>query len=1112
MMLPSAKGVLLFLVCFSVLLHGMHAAWNEQPGSLILGCGLDEGGANDVAGRQWSPDDKFLGAEAHSITFKASYQDPSLTSEVPYMSARLFTSETPYKFPVQPDKRYWLRLHFYPSLYGSFNPSDSFFSVTANGVTLLANFSASTTCEALSQAYIDREYSLAPLSSDTLTLTFKPSHGSFAYVNGIQLIQMPKLFDSAVLVGYDDQTMDVKSLNLQTMFRLNVGGQYISPTQDSGLTRMWYDDTPYLYGAATGVTNQATKNVRINYQTMPQYIAPVDVYSTSRSMGNDKDVNMGFNLTWIFQVDPNSMYLARLHFCDYYYSRVNEIVFNIFVNNQTAQAEADVIGWTGGKGVPTYKDYAIYVQDGEGDEMLWLALHPAPDTKPEYYDAILNGVEIFKLNDTDLSGPNPQLSKMLLKQQEEEENGFSNRKPYQRHIVIGGAAGGAAGVAFMAAVCVAVYRKKKKAPRSEGQTSWLPIYLSSHYSKSSSSGKSINSSNLSTMAQGLCRYFSLQEIKNATKSFDESNVIGVGGFGKVYKGVIDNGMKVAIKRSNPQSEQGVNEFQTEIEMLSKLRHKHLVSLIGFCEENNEMCLVYDYMALGTMREHLYKGNKPLSTLSWKQRLEICIGAARGLHYLHTGAKYTIIHRDVKTTNILLDENWAAKVSDFGLSKTGENMNEGHVSTVVKGSFGYLDPEYFRRQQLTEKSDVYSFGVVLFEALCARPVLNSNLPKEQVSLAEWALICKQKGTIEDIIDPCLKGKINPESLKKFVDTAEKCLSDHGTDRPSMNDLLWNLEFALNLQNNVEGGSTHSACVEESEFEDVSLGNSDMTKQYKNPSLGSEHDLSNDSSENQTEIFSQLGKQLRSFMEFKEIKPAILRWFKLTCNACENAVQNIERIVRTTVMPPSLSSKEMCKLQFCVISCHHVAVEGDKAPLPPKLYLPLRPAMLSGGFPLHGHEMNFLLPDERPSRTPWTTWQVRKLGLHSSFFLTPNQGIVQYHGPPEVETHDLNQRQTLQGQFQGLGNSLQPNLAANHHISQPFQKDQRCKELQQCSERSNSEHHHSGKSVVSWYYWPSMTLNQLLSQKLLQKELLCFLEKEEDPQRLLEGPILNSTPTS
>lgn len=813
------------------------------PDSFMLGCGLGDGGGEDGDGRRWNPDNKYLSG-GNSVTSKASVQDPSLSSEVPYMTSRVFTSQGSYKFPIQATKRYMLRLHFYPAVYSTFDPSNAFFSVTANDITLLSNFSAAITCQALSQAYIDREYSLAPLHSDALTITFKPSdkhHGAFAFVNGIELAEMPELFDTAPVVGFPDQTVETKSLHFVTMSRLNVGGSYISPTKDSGLSRIWYDDTPYLYGGGNGVTNEVTADVTINYKSMPQYIAPFNVYATSRSMGASKDINMGFNLTWVFQVDPDSMYLARLHFCEYYYAKLNEIVFKIFINNQTAQEDADIIGWAGAKGVPTYKDYVVH---GKSSGELWVALHPAPETKPEFFDALLNGLELFKLNDTDLSGPNPKPSDMLVKH-EEKERTFETKHTTKRTFVIGSAAGGAAGFAFVAALCVVVHhRTKKRAPGSSTTTSsWLPLYGNSNTTGTKSgSGKSVGSGNLA-MAQGLCRYFSLQDMLHATQNFDESNVIGVGGFGKVYKGVIDNGFKVAIKRSNPQSEQGVNEFQTEIEMLSKLRHKHLVSLIGFCEEEDEMCLVYDYMSHGTMREHLYKGNKPLDTLTWKQRLEICIGAARGLHYLHTGAKYTIIHRDVKTTNILLDENWVAKVSDFGLSKTGPNMNQGHVSTVVKGSFGYLDPEYFRRQQLTEKSDVYSFGVVLFEALCSRPALNPSLPKEQVSLAEWVLYNKRRGTLEDIIDPNLKGQIKPESLNKFADAAEKCVSDLGLERPSMNDLLWNLEFALNLQENPDG-VTKAAPIEESEFEEVSLGNNDMAAHYKNLSLGSEHDLSRD----------------------------------------------------------------------------------------------------------------------------------------------------------------------------------------------------------------------------------------------------------------------------
>lgn len=298
-----------------------------------------------------------------------------------------------------------------------------------------------------------------------------------------------------------------------------------------------------------------------------------------------------------------------------------------------------------------------------------------------------------------------------------------------------------------------------------------------------------------------CHHFSLSEIQLATNDFDDDLIIGVGGFGKVYKGHVrinETSHVVAIKRLDSMSNQGAAEFKAEIEMLSKIRHCNLVSLIGYCHDNGEMILVYLYMPHGTLYDHLHKATTPLS---WVQRLKIAIGSARGLDYLHTGfgTQHGVIHHDVKSSNILLDENWAAMISDFGLSKIGPiDQTFNNVSVSVKGTFGYLDPEYFYTSKLTRKTDVYAFGVVLFELLSGMLAVDKRLEEEQGSLARWAQKCVKERKFDQMVDSNIAGTVGPKCLRGFADIANRCLIRDFKKRPSMTQVVAKLQDLLELQ--------------------------------------------------------------------------------------------------------------------------------------------------------------------------------------------------------------------------------------------------------------------------------------------------------------------------
>lgn len=772
------KLVPLVLIVFLFVRHGTFASFTPVDNYLIA-CGSSRNVT--FQGRIFVPD-----SEHSSLVLKIDNSSiASSNSSVPspiYQSARVFSGISSYKFEIEQKGRHWLRLYFYTLPKSGQSLKSALMSVVTDNFVLLNSF----TFNNYNGSYMSKEYAIN-VTSNTLTITFIPLNNSIAFINAIEVVSIPDevLPDQALALNPTAPFSGLSELALETVYRLNMGGPLLTAQNDT-LGRTWENDVKYLHVNSSAV-NVSVNPANIKYPTsVTPETAPNLVYASAEMMGNANVPVVNFNITWVFTVDRNFTYFVRVHFCDIVSMSLNTLVFNLFINDDTALPSLDLSSITNDLSVPYYKDY---VSNSSVDSDT-LTVSVGPDTMADTTNATINGLEIMKISNKFRSLDGRLSVESLLPRSPSNNRNIG--------IIVGSIVGA---VAVMVGIglcyCFLVARKSKTTQQGHP---WLPLPLygnSQTMTKmSTTSQKSGTASCISLASSHLGRLFMFQEIMDATNKFDESLLLGVGGFGRVYKGTLEDGTKVAVKRGNPRSEQGIAEFRTEIEMLSKLRHRHLVSLIGYCDERSEMILVYEYMANGPLRSHLYGTDLP--SLSWKQRLEICIGAARGLHYLHTGAAQSIIHRDVKTTNILLDENFVAKVADFGLSKTGPSLDQTHVSTAVKGSFGYLDPEYFRRQQLTEKSDVYSFGVVLMEVLCTRPALNPVLPREQVNIAEWAMTWQKKGMLDQIMDSNLVGKVNPASLKKFGETAEKCLAEHGVDRPSMGDVLWNLEYALQLE--------------------------------------------------------------------------------------------------------------------------------------------------------------------------------------------------------------------------------------------------------------------------------------------------------------------------
>uniref|UniRef100_A0A0E0BD29 non-specific serine/threonine protein kinase n=1 Tax=Oryza glumipatula TaxID=40148 RepID=A0A0E0BD29_9ORYZ len=301
--------------------------------------------------------------------------------------------------------------------------------------------------------------------------------------------------------------------------------------------------------------------------------------------------------------------------------------------------------------------------------------------------------------------------------------------------------------------------------------------------------------------RGWGRRYTRRELEEATNRFAAENVLGEGGYGVVYKGILRDNTAVAIKNLHNNRGQAEKDFKVEVATIGRVRHKNLVSLLGYCSEGACRLLVYEYMENSNLDKWLHHGDDEISPLTWDMRMHILLGTARGLAYLHEGLEPKIVHRDVKSSNILLDRHWNARVSDFGLAKL-LCSERSYVTTRVMGTFGYVAPEYARTGMLNERSDVYSFGVLIMEIISGRTPVDYTRPAPEVNLVEWLKRMVAERRVEEVVDPRLPETPPPKVLKRAVLAALRCVDPDGGQRPTMGHVVHMLEDDLKFRDELQ----------------------------------------------------------------------------------------------------------------------------------------------------------------------------------------------------------------------------------------------------------------------------------------------------------------------
>nr|GEW79804.1 probable serine/threonine-protein kinase At1g01540 [Tanacetum cinerariifolium] len=290
---------------------------------------------------------------------------------------------------------------------------------------------------------------------------------------------------------------------------------------------------------------------------------------------------------------------------------------------------------------------------------------------------------------------------------------------------------------------------------------------------------------------GWGHWYSLRELEIATNGFSSENVIGEGGYGIVYSGVLADNTMVAVKNLLNNRGQAEKEFKVEVEAIGRVRHKNLVRLLGYCAEGAQRILVYEYVNNGNLEQWLHGDVGPVSPLTWEIRMNIVLGMAKGLTYLHEGLEPKVVHRDIKSSNILLDRQWNPKVSDFGLAKL-LGSEKSYVTTRVMGTFGYVAPEYASTGMLNERSDVYSFGILIMEIISGRNPVDYGRPADEVNLVDWLKTMVTNRNAEGVLDPKLPEKPSSRALKRALLVALRCVDPSAQKRPKMGHVNHMLE--------------------------------------------------------------------------------------------------------------------------------------------------------------------------------------------------------------------------------------------------------------------------------------------------------------------------------